>query len=42
MASRFLFWWIFALGTYSILFGSICLEAFWTLSLGVSLDFIFF
>ena len=30
------------LGTYSILFGSICLDAFWSLSLGLSMGFIFF
>ena len=38
----FLLWWKFALGTYSVLFGSICLDAFWTLSLGLSMDFILF
>ena len=42
VAFGFLFWWIFALGTYSLLLGSIGLKAFWTLSLKLSLDFIFF
>ena len=30
------------LGASSILFGSICLETFWTFFLGLSMDFIFF
>ena len=29
------------LGTHIILFGSICLDAFWIVFLGVSMDFIF-
>ena len=36
---------IFLFGTHRLLlvpFGSICLDAFWRLSLGLSLDFIFF
>ena len=30
------------IGNYSILFGFLCLDAFWILSLGLCMDFIFF